>query len=89
MDNSKFPLIAISICIPLLAALLLLDGAVLPLMTRLFMAEFGAIASSFSVYFCLKTLRGNGFILLFALAAVIGALMAIQFALVGFELWPR
>ena len=89
MNNSKFPLITILVCIPLLAALLLLDEAVLPLMTRLFMAEFGAVASGFAVYFSLKSLRENGFSALFVLVAVIGIVIALQFAVAGFALWPR
>jgi hypothetical protein len=87
VKKSKFPLLAVLVSLPLLVALIMLEEQVLPLMTRLFMSEFGAFMSGFAAYFSLRSLRQNGFRLLDLAIVVLGSLMAIKFAMLGFQLW--
>lgn len=88
MKKNKFPLLAVSIGLPLLLALMLLDESRLPLMTRLFMSEFGAILCGFGAYFGIRALKQKRLNLLSLAAVIVASLMAIKFALIGFQLWP-
>ena len=87
MKKNKFPLLAVLVSLPLLIALMMLEEQVLPLMTRLFMSEFGAFMSGFAAFFSLRSIQKNGFRLLDLAIVVLGSLMAIKFAILGYQLW--
>ena len=87
MKKNKFPLLAVLVSLPLLIALMMLEEHVLPLMTRLFMSEFGAFMSGFAAFFSLRSIQKNGFRLLDLAIVVLGSLMAIKFAILGYQLW--
>jgi len=87
VKKNKFPLLAVLVSLPLLIALMMLEEHVLPLMTRLFMSEFGAFMSGFAAFFSLRSIQKNGFRLLDLAIVVLGSLMAIKFAILGYQLW--
>jgi len=87
VKKNKFPLLAVLVSLPLLIALMMLEEQVLPLMTRLFMSEFGAFMSGFAAFFSLRSIQKNGFRLLDLAIVVLGSLMAIKFAILGYQLW--
>ena len=86
MKKISFPLIAVVFTLPLLAGLIWAD-TLLPLLTRLFMTEFGVILSGFGVYFGVRSIMANGFTPLVTLTTSGCVLMAIKFIFIGIALW--
>lgn len=88
MTKHNLPLVAILVVIPLLLALLFVQGDEIPLMAKLFMGEFGLILSIAGVYAGVVSFLEKGFSRTTTLAALLCAVLAVRFLSLTIALWP-
>ncbi|MDF1819047.1 MAG: hypothetical protein P1U54_10430 [Immundisolibacteraceae bacterium] len=94
MKTARFPMIAVGLGLPLLLVVILgskndADGTTaLPLLTLLIVAEFAAVVNLIGAYIGYQTLRTDGFKWIPLANTLLCALLAVEFALLGIDLWP-
>lgn len=95
MKRINFPYIALFLGVPLFLLLVFgsragTDGATqLPLLTLLMVSEFAAIVTAIGAYIGLQELVSGGIKPMILISTLFCALLAVQFAIRGFELWPH
>ena len=88
MTRLRYQLLTITISIPLIPGLLPMFVNLLPLMTRLFICEFGFILSGFGIFQGIQHIRSEGTNLQVVFTTFICIVLLTYFLLTGIALWP-